>query len=538
MKRYFILQILFLCFCSSLFAQKQPEFYVLGFEEKPFDVTAKSERYKIVDGNGNLFSIIKLLSNNPNDDLSAYSFDFGFCESRIRQVDGEVWVYVQHNAMHATIKREGYKTVKYELNTTVQSGKVYEMTLSAEALPLYRQTLQFDISPSDVKATVMYKKDVEGAEFELFGDTGDGGSVARFLELGTYSYQVFSDNYHRSEGQIRLTENNGTHVERVVLRPKFSKVSLQAGEGVDIYLNNDKIATGSWNGILNAGTYSVECRKAKHKSVRENITIEENKELSFSLKAPTPIVGTLVVISQPLGARVTIDGKECGVTPKTIDNLLIGNYKVEVSKAKYKTESFLVEIRENRATEKSVQLVSDSKSNPSSQPSTSPASKYHKTSGGYVETMAQAGSMMAAGFNAGCYIGNFNVEAYGMHGLCKSRLRVITPYDNNVYELYAKKFGARLGYGFVLGKRFRLTPQVGAGVLFAGGDGISAIALTGSGALRCEFAVVKHFGVSLTPEYTFAISKKKAFGAISNVSKRINGWANGINASLGFYFNF
>ena len=49
---------------------------------------------------------------------------------------------------------------------------------------------------------------------------------------------------------------------------------------------------------------------------------------------------------------------------------------------------------------------------------------------------------------------------------------------------------------------------------------------------------MKHLGISLTPEYTFAISKKKVFDAVSNVSKRINGWANGVNASMGIYFYF
>ena len=538
MKRIFNIFLLSLCFCATAVAQKLSEFTVVSFEEKPLDRAARDERYKIVDGNGDLFSIIKLVSNNAGDDLRAYSFDFGLCESRVKQVDGEVWVYVQRNAMRATIRRDGYKTVKYELNTTVQPGKVYEMVLTAEALPVYREILQFNIKPVGVKATVMYKSTVPGAQFEVLGVADENGSVAKRLELGTYIYEVHSENYHKSEGRIELKEDNGTHIENVVLRPKFSTVTFEAGEGVDIYINDDKVGAGSWSGVLNAGTYSVECRKAKHKSVRERVTVEENKELTKKLKAPTPIVGALSVISHPLEAHITINGKDYGITPKTIDNLLIGEYKVTISKAKYNTESMTVQIRERETTECDVQLSAISKVTAPSSSATVSSSKYNKKNCGYVEAVAQAGYMMAAGANVGCYISNFNIEAYGTFGLCKSRLRVITSYDNKVYELRACKFGGRLGYGIALGNRFRLTPQLGAGLLVAGGDGISAKAVTGSCALRTEFVIVKHLGISLTPEYTFAISKKKVFDAVSNVSKRINGWANGVNASMGIYFYF
>ena len=86
MKKQLLISVLFLLSAVACMAQKQPEFSVVSFEEKPFDTAAKDERYKIVDGNGDLFSIIKLVSNNASDDLRAYSFDFGLCESRIKEV--------------------------------------------------------------------------------------------------------------------------------------------------------------------------------------------------------------------------------------------------------------------------------------------------------------------------------------------------------------------------------------------------------------------------------------------------------------------
>lgn len=591
LKRYSIVSLLFLlCFCNAAVAQKQPEFTVVSFEEKPFDTSARDERYKVVDGNGELFSIIKLVSYNAGDDLRAYSFDFGYCESRVKQVDGEVWLYVQRNAMRATIRRAGYKTLKYELSVTVQPGKVYEMVLSAEALPVYRQMLQFNIKPSDVKSTIMYRPNKPGAQFELFGITGDDGSYAKSLELGTYVYEVLSENYHKSEGFIELTENKGLHVENVVLRPRFSKVTLQADEGADIYLNGEKVGTGSWSGILNADVYSVECRKDKHKSVSETITIVENKEQTIRLKSPAPIMGTLTVVSSPLNALITIDGKEYGVTPGSID-LLIGTHTVTLTRENYKSETFTVDVKENDVVEKEVKLNNIALMTISSTPagstlyvngenvgatpySASMASgdydlritrrgyrdfskrvhldssnpnvlytlkrQFQNKSCGYLEAAGQVGFLMGAGANAGCYIHNFNIEAYGIYGLTNSTVYINYPNgrDPDSDQVTAYALGARLGYGIIIGSRLRVTPQFGFGLLNVVGKQVSSSAMTLSLGARCEYALAKYVGVSATPEYSFAVSKKPVFEKLSAASSTVKGWGNGFNVRLGVYLYF
>jgi hypothetical protein len=117
-----------LCCCVAVFSQNLRDFSVISFKEDIYSSTATNRRYKLVDGNGETFSIIKLNAVTPDDDLSAYSLDFGCYEGRKKIVDGEVWWYVQCNAKHATISREGYKTLKYELDETVEPGTVYYMT--------------------------------------------------------------------------------------------------------------------------------------------------------------------------------------------------------------------------------------------------------------------------------------------------------------------------------------------------------------------------------------------------------------------------
>ena len=591
MKKILSFFILIQLFVTGATAQKQSEFSVGSFEEKPFDTAARDDRYKVVDGNGELFSIIKLVSNNPGDNLLAYSFDFGLCESRIKEVEGDVWVYVQRNAMRVTIKREGYRPVKFDLPVTVQPGQVFEMVLTAEALPVYREILLFNIKPAGVKATVMYKRATPGAQLQFFGIADNEGTVAKSLELGTYIYEIHSDNYHKSEGRIELKENKGKHIEDVTLRPNFSTVTLEAGEGVEIYIDDEKMGTGSWSGVLNAGTYSVECRKERHKSVSERVTVNADGDQLFRLKSPVPITGALVLLSKPLGANIFIDGKECGVTPTTIDGLLIGEHTVTLSKTNYSAETFNVDIAENGMLEKEVvlsnnlrmtittdpaeaELYIDGKrvgSTPYSADFTSGdydlrvtkkgygeiAQRVHFDSsapnlsytfkrqhlgknGGYVEAVGQAGFLMGAGANVGAFVYNVNVEACGLLGFSKAPLYI--NYSNGAAPeedaVSVMAYGARLGYGILLGTRLRVTPQVGIGALSLRGDKLAASALTVSLGARCEYAFSKFAGVSLTPEYSLAVSKSPVFEQMAAASSRVAGWANGINARLGVYLYF
>ena len=424
MKKVTTILLLFLCFCSTAFAQNLQEFSVVSFEEKPFDTAARDENYKIVDGNGELFSIIKLVPATPDDDLRAYSFDFGLCESRVKIVDGDVWVYVQRNAMRATIKRDGFKTVKYELPVTVQPGQVFEMTLQATPRVAKKRILLLEVSPADSKAQVTYKAEGE-KEYRLFGDgvIDEGGMLSMRLELGTYYYRIISKNYHLSEGRIELDDAPQKYTEKVTLRPNYGTLTLKAAAGADIYIDGEKVGTGQWSGILSPGNYNVECQLRAHKNSIKTVKVNEGDKLTVQLDAPTPITGTLSLQSSPLGATVAIDGKECGTTPEDFAGLLIGAHKVTVSKSGYKTVTVDVDVKENEVVEQNVVLekvVSDTPNqtikSKKSQDSTvnGQANNFTITASGIIDGHEYVDLGLPSGIKwATCNVGATKPEEYG-----------------------------------------------------------------------------------------------------------------------------
>ncbi len=352
-KYFSVLGIVFLFFVESVFAQSEKVFTISEFVQDPFDLSGRGENTKRVDGSGYLYAIVKVSSDDPEDKLTDYRFDFGMLNSKMEMVDGELWVYVQKNAKQVTVSREGYKTVhRYDLGYTLESGSVYRMKISVKK-EIMKETLIFQITPAISGVMITYTNE---AGVESYCVTDASGMVARYLELGTYTYSIAAEYYHKSEGRVRLESRNGSHIEEVTLRPNFADVELVATSGADIYVDGQKKGTSLWKGILGPGAYQIEARKKGHKSTSKYVELKDGENYKFELENPVPIVGTLVLISSPLGAKVKIDGKESGVTPLTLENIIIGSHKIELVKDKYYSKTKTVQIKEGEVLEEIFEL--------------------------------------------------------------------------------------------------------------------------------------------------------------------------------------
>ena len=362
-KHLFLLLLLplFMMMAMPASAQSKSKFKVVSFEESPFDLSAREKPTSRDDGTGSLYAIVKVTSTNPDDDLSAYNFDFGYLQHVVESKDGELWLYVQQGAKAVTITREGYNPVnRYSLSTTIQPGKVYVMQLSSQRQSAKLQMVRFNISPANAKAMVMCQKELSDEDEMVFGYADEGGSVARNLEIGTYTYKIISDTYHTSEGRFVLDAKKNIHIEHVTLRPNFANVTFKVSDGVDVYINEEKKCTGEWSGVLKAGTHRVGSKKKKHSTVYIDVEVKAGMDTVINLPDPKPIVGTLAIVSSPLDAKILIDGQDYGHTPKNIDGLLIGNHTLEIIKEGYLNEIREIEIIEDEITDCNVTLAKGS----------------------------------------------------------------------------------------------------------------------------------------------------------------------------------
>ena len=538
-------------FCLTLFlifislpasAQQKQKFSVANFEYNPFDMAAQSAK---LDGSGNRYAIIKVSSTNPDDDLKEYTFNFGNLRSFVEEHDNELWVYVQKNAKTVTISHPGYTTIqRYDLKTTIESGKTYAMTLSTKGRVIYTQMVQFNVNPNNSGAVVTIKSSKPNAQDEVIGTIDATGSIAKSLEFGTYTYKVMAANYYTSEGRFTLNDRSKTHIENISLRTNYAEITLQVNDDAEIWVNGENKATRMWKGKLKSGDYQVECRKVNHETTSQSITVVDNVNATINLKAPLAYTGTLAITSNPLGASILIDGKDFGVTPKNVNDIQAGIHSLLLKLKDYADYSQSFDIKRDETTNVDVALERTKKAKKikpvegENKEVKSTSNSLIKENGVYFQAFGQAGTMTGFGGAIGGYFKNFNVEAFIVKPLGSETFYInsyVGSYNYKTVDTSGLFLGGKVGYGINVAKKFRITPQIGAGSLKM--SDLSNV-LSATIGIQVEYFISSNFGISLNPEANFAVKKDDNFEQVSALSSKMKGWGNGFNARLGLFVCF
>ena len=362
----------------ALPAQAQPKlkFSIASFELDAFDTTAQSEAHKKKDGSGSLYAIVRVKSNNPDDNLREYLFNFGQLKHIIDQEDhgDELWIYVQKNAKMVTISRPGYTTVaRHDLGMNIMPGRNYVMQLSVASRPTYKQMLKFTITPASAKAVVLVKSTKEGAAEELFG-IADGvtGEVAKALELGSYTYRVVGMNRHTVVGKLLLADHTAVMTENVNLRAKPRNVGhgndstlvkftvTPATANAVILVERDDNAMVELFGITDAskgealkhltpGKYNYSIISRDYETAEGSIVVQPRQRGTLENGVTLKPNFSTVTLKVAADADIYIDNAKKGFRTWT-GNLRAGTYYVECRQANMKTGAQHIKVVKNNNT--------------------------------------------------------------------------------------------------------------------------------------------------------------------------------------------
>ena len=173
------------------------------------------------------------------------------------------------------------------------------------------------------------------------------GAMSIVLDSGSYSYTVTAAGYHSTSGTFTVAGSKVTKDIRLVA--DAASVTLTAPDNAEIWVNGVMKGTGRWSGRLNSGTYIFEAKRAGHKTMKlsKHISSAQSQQ-SYALPAPTPIVGSLIISGTPINADVTLDGKAVGQLPLKLNDILVGEHTVVVSKSEYESYTQSVTIAEGK----------------------------------------------------------------------------------------------------------------------------------------------------------------------------------------------
>lgn len=494
---------------------------VTNFYLNDKDLTAQG-RDAVEDQNGDRCALIRVQTTQKG-----FQFDVG--SAGITKVEdnhpGEIWLWVPYGIKHISIHHRQLGSLpNYDFPISIEKARVYIMEISHEQIfvnnydDTRKQWLRISVTPPNSVFTF------NGIKMQL----NDRGETRQELSFGTYTYKVECDGYYPREGQITI--NDSIQSQSLIindLKPIMGKISVHPNpHNAKVFIDGVlTMNTGLEPKDIQIGQHVVRLEADGYKTDSRTVDVTENKTSDVNMALTQ--VANYSFTSSPANVNISVNGENIGTTP-AYKELTTGTYTIKATKAGYKDY-------ENR--------MSLSSSSPSVHVSLGKIFNYKNEF--YFEANAKAGSMLAVGGTIGGFFNNINLEASYFYGFNKSE--TIYWSGNGKMPLsgtYTPTMNiiAKAGYGFATGTRYRITPQIGfsfvkmkekmdGGVTTKTADGANVS--SGLAALRFSAAITDHLGVSLTPEYAFALKKSEGFTALSNVSSKIKQWGDGFNVKLG-----
>ena len=176
------------------------------------------------------------------------------------------------------------------------------------------------------------------------------------LKSGRHTVRIRKETFELYNGTVEVNDNETTLVSPT-LKGDFAEVTLKVDGDAEIWVNDEKKGVSSWTGLLGSGSYKVECRQANHDpSLTTQVITADMTGQTITLPAPRPIYGVFVVESSPSSASVYIDGEAMGETPKVINEILVGQHEIKISKNGYADYTETVTIAKGESKKLQIEL--------------------------------------------------------------------------------------------------------------------------------------------------------------------------------------
>lgn len=200
-----------------------------------------------------------------------------------------------------------------------------------------KQTLNISLTPNYGLLFISTTPD-HGASVYIDDNLSPAGTTpfqTSKLRKGNHNLRIKLALYETKDTTINVADGKSDVV--IPMSPLYGTVEVTAPGGCHIYINDEDKGSNLFKGRLTEGLYKIEARKDSYRPYETSMQIHKGETKSVSLSAPTPIYGILNVNSRPVGANVFVDGKLRGTTPLILNDVLIGERKVTISKDGFET---------------------------------------------------------------------------------------------------------------------------------------------------------------------------------------------------------
>ena len=259
-------------------------------------------------------------------------------------------------------KSVAYGTYHYRVSAANYHTEAGQVTVSAQGKSNVNVKLRPNFGWIEVKGADEY----HGAHVYVDNEhIGQLPMKSGAIGSGVHQVKVMKSLYKPYEQQVTVTDDNTTSLI-VQMEANFANVTFVADAESEVWVDGKQRGKGKCTIGLEIGEYTVEVKRASHRTVSEVVSITDITPRTIQLSSPTPIYGILDITSTPSLATVYIDGVEVGETPLMKSDVLVGAHQITFQKEGYERVERSVDVNENVDNKLSVTLnvpTAESKSN-------------------------------------------------------------------------------------------------------------------------------------------------------------------------------
>lgn len=174
---------------------------------------------------------------------------------------------------------------------------------------------------------------------------------------GKHHLRIENPLYHPFSTEFSIKDSTITTLP-INLQNNYGTVTLNAEDPLStIFIDGIAKARGSWSGKVATGNHTFECRRGYHIPSTRILNIGNGSTITVPLEAPTPIIGTLDLSTNPDGASVYLNDTLIGTTPLVKPDVLIGNKHLRIEKEFYTTHERDIIINQDSTTTLAINLT-------------------------------------------------------------------------------------------------------------------------------------------------------------------------------------
>lgn len=527
------------------------------------DLAANTYGTMMRDQNGEVAALIRVVTSEKG-----FVFDGGMMGIvGTKQDVGEILLYVPHGIQKITIKHDQLGVLRdYYFPIPIEKARTYEMKLFSGRVKTVIEddfAAQYVVFTIEPKNAIVY---IDGIPYNTQAD----GTVTQLLSYGNHEYRVESHGFRTEAGVIDMGSEKV--FRDIKLESTMATITLQCQMAeADIYVNDEKVGTGSWTGQLAPAMYKIESKREFFQSRLMSLTVRESEVRTVSVPEPLVQYGRIQIHSTPFNALVYLDGEEVGSTPLFKSEVTAGHHRVDIKLENYKDYYTGIVVNGSQTAELNVNLQYDVTQKARRERQQKRESrKFITKTDLYAGLTFDEGNITSFGktLRVGADLCNFNMELrYGFFSKDAAAFsgywNSISPVDANndgnadSYKSYRYKYylksvaGVSMGFGIIHKRLFRITPQVGLSlnsiesavdesIAAYGGAGTNkSYVVSVPAGLRCELSPINHISVVYYPQYNIPVKYGSLAEKLNSNNNCIESSVKGLWHSIGLivYFN-